>query len=449
MSAYQSRAVARAMCEMILARSNADEAQVRVVSSVRGLTRYSSNGVVASGESEDVQATLTSVFGGRRGTVTWNDVRESAIELAVTRAEQLAQLIPEDPELVSLLGPQQYSDVPAFFDSTHQLSDADEAAAAVAAIERASAAGVEVVGAVERRTSSDAVASSTGLFAYHRSTAVSHTVTARTGLRDGAGWAASISNDWGRLAPSVRLVDRAAEKASASVDTQSIAPGSYTVLFEPEAVGSLLNLLQPSLDGRAAEEGRSVFSGAGGGSMLDQAVVDERITLVSDPTDPDLLTRPFTDEGMPLPRTLWIENGVLKNLAYTRFWADRNDKVAVPTGNGLKLTGGSGTTEELMAGVDRGLLVTRLWQLELVDELGMLYTGVTGGGTFLIEGGRVVRPVRNMRFSEGLISTLNNVEAIGSSERVVTSEVGGDFSSVAVPPMIIKDFHFTSVSDSV
>jgi predicted Zn-dependent protease len=251
------------------------------------------------------------------------------------------------------------------------------------------------------------------------------------------------------MIPGAQLAEQAIEKARGSVEASPINPGAYTVVLEPTAVGNLVQLLRFSLDARAADEGRSFFSKQGGGTKTGDVVIDERLTLFSDSSDPDLLTSPFTSDGEPVGRTSWIENGVLSSLAHSRFWADRQGKEARPLAGGLKLIGGSGTTEDLIQMVDQGLLVTRFWYIRAVDRRTMLFTGMTRDGVFLIQDGKVTRPVNNLRFNESPIAMLNNLHAIGSSVRVVASESGGFGAPVVVPPLIARDFHFTSVSEAV
>ena len=126
---------------------------------------------------------------------------------------------------------------------------------------------------------------------------------------------------------------------------------------------------------------------------MGERVVDERVTLYSDPADPALLGQPFDNDGLPLGRTVWIEKGVLRNLAYSRFWAQKQGKQ--PTGSpqlaGLAMTGGTKTTEELIAGCERGILVTHFFYVRSLDPRTVLYTGLTRDGTFLIEKGRITQ----------------------------------------------------------
>jgi predicted Zn-dependent protease len=278
---------------------------------------------------------------------------------------------------------------------------------------------------------------------------VSYTQTVRTPDGTGSGWAGTAHNDWARATPPATEAQRAVRKAVQSREPVALEPGRYTVVLEPTAVGNLLGLMAFAMNARAADEGRSFFSKAGGGTKIGEKVVDERVTIYSDPQDPDLLADPYTGEGLPLGRRVWIQNGVVKTLGYDRFWADKKGVPPTPFGGGLKMTGGNATLEELIAGVTRGLLVTRFWYIRGVDPRSILNTGLTRDGLFLIENGRVTRPVRNFRFNESPVIMLNNVEALGRPERVVAGEGGGGGGAVVVPPIVAREFTFTSISEAV
>jgi predicted Zn-dependent protease len=248
----------------------------------------------------------------------------------------------------------------------------------------------------------------------------------------------------------VALAERAIARALQSRGAAPLAPGRYTVLLEPTAVANLLNLLTGSLDARAADEGRSFFSRRGGGNRISEKVVDDRVTIVSDPGDPDLLQGPFTAEGEPIGRTVWVENGVVRNLAYDRYWAAKQGVESRPQGGGIRMSGTEATLDQLSAQVDRGLLVTRFWYIRSVDPRTITHTGLTRDGVLLIEHGKVTRAVQNFRFNESPITMLRNLVALGKPERVTSSETGGlGDTAMVVPPIVTREFNFTSVSEAV
>jgi predicted Zn-dependent protease len=233
------------------------------------------------------------------------------------------------------------------------------------------------------------------------------------------------------------------------VNPVAIEPGRYTVVLEPTAAGNLIQLIAGAVNARSADEGRSFFSKAGGGNKIGEKVVDERVTLVSDPLDPRVPANTAGGDGLPSKRVNWIENGVVKNLAYDRFWAQRTGKAPNSAGGTLSMQGGDSSVEDMIKSTERGLLVTRFWYIRPVDPRTILFTGLTRDGTFLIENGRVTRPVKNLRYNESPIFMLNNVMAMGRSERVSASEAGGPGQAISVPAMKVRDFTFTSTSDAI
>jgi predicted Zn-dependent protease len=233
------------------------------------------------------------------------------------------------------------------------------------------------------------------------------------------------------------------------VNPVAIEPGRYTTILEPTAVGNLIQFITFAMNARNADEGRSFFSKPGGGNKIGMKVVDERITISSDPLDPEAYANTFSPDGQPISKTTWIENGVVKNLAYDRYWAQKEGKSPVPTSGTVRMSGGAATMDELIASTDRGILLTRFWYLRPVDPRTILYTGLTRDGTFLIERGKITRAIKNFRFNESPIFMLNNLEAMGEPVRVSASEAGGPGLAIVVPPIKVRDFNFTSLSDAV
>src|SRR3954467_15871543 len=229
--------------------------------------------------------------------------------------------------------------------------------------------------------------------AYFPSTNANYQLTVRTNDGTGSGWAGADHPDW-RQIDFKGVSDPSSQKARASRNPVPIEPGRYTVIREPQAVGDLVQLLAFALDARSADEGRSAFSKQGGGTKLGEKIVDDRVTLLSDPADPQLLTNTFDGQGLPARRQVWIENGVLKKLTYSRFWAQKKNQQPDAGTNAVKLVGGTQTREELIASTPRGILVTRLWYLRPVDPRTVLYTGLTRDGTFLIENGKLTKSVK-------------------------------------------------------
>lgn len=445
---HLSRTQAEALCKRVLGFSSADEMRVNVGSGATANTRFAVNQISTAGDNTNVAVTVRAVFGRKAGSATTNRLDDESLRAVVRRAEALARLAPEDPEQLPELGPQVYADGRGYDAPTAALSPADRAAAVRAITDRAAAAGLVSTGYLEANGGSQAVATSRGLFAWSESTAVALTTTVRTPDGTGSGWAGATSHEWARLDPAA-LGARAIEKAERSRNPVAVEPGRYTVILEPTAVGNLVQLIAGAAQARAADEGRSFFSKAGGGTKIGQKVDDERVTLLSDPLDPDAFGSTFGGDGLPARKITWIEHGVVKNLAYDRWWAQQQGVEPSAFPGSLRMLGGTASLDEMIASTERGLLVTRLWYIRPVDPRTILYTGLTRDGTFLIENGRVTRAVKNLRWNESPIFMLNNVEMMGAPVRVSASESGGPGQAVVVPPLKVRDFTFTSLSDAV
>ena len=446
MSSPMTRDDAQRLIERALKLSTADGASVSLGASITGNTRFAANQLSTSGEIEGSQFAIESFFGNKHAVVTTDDLSDASIERSVRQSEKLARLAPEDPEVMPPLPPQRYTTVTAYYESTAGATPADRAHAALTALEPSRKAGnVMASGFIVTGANVSAFGNKQGLFAYFPSTSANYTLTVRTSDATGSGWAAADDHDWAKLDYGA-VSAKAVERAQRSRQAVAIEPGRYTVILEPQAVGDLVQLLAGYIGAREADEGRSPFVKSTGGNKVSEKVVDARVTLISDPSDAQLGGQPFDGEGLPLGRQMWIENGVLKQLYYSRFWAKKQGKVATGFPTTMKMLGGSTTTDEMISSTPRGLLITRLWYLREVDPRTALYTGLTRDGVFLIENGKITRAVRNFRFNESPLFVLNNIEALGPAVRLAGTEAGGD---VVMPTVKARDFNFTSLSEAV
>ncbi len=460
---FLSETQARALAQRVLSFAKADETRVNINSGWSGNTRFAGNEITTSGGSTNTLITVTSTIGKRRASSNTNILDDESLRRTVDLAERLAKLSPEDPEAMPELGPQTYSPVTSYFDSTANLTPEIRAAAAKKTIDIAekTAAGTKdmfVAGFLRATAGSTAVATSRGLFAYHRNTDVDLSTTVRTPDATGSGWASAGARDWTLIDP-LALGKAAAQKAVRSRSPKAIEPGLYTVVLEPQAVADIMPLLIGSFNARSNDEGRGTFSKQGGGTKLGEKIADERVTIYSDPTDPDLLAQPFDAGGFPLKRVVYVENGILKQFSYDRYWAQQ--KGVQPTsgggggfgggggggggfgggGGGLKFVGGTKSTEELIARTERGILVTHFFYIRFLDQRTVLLTGLTRDGTFLIEKGKITQALKNFRWNESPLFMLSKIDEIGKAERTAAGQV--------MPALKVKDFNFTSLSDAV
>ncbi|MEO6916299.1 MAG: metallopeptidase TldD-related protein, partial [Chitinophagaceae bacterium] len=280
--------------------------------------------------------------------------------------------------------------------------------------------------------------------AYNKISDVIFSITTRNAEGTGSGYAARGFNDVKKL-DTASATKIAATKANGSVGARAIEPGKYTVILEPVAATYMLeNMFR--FDARQADEGRSFLSKPGGGTRLGEKLMDDKVTIYSDPFNTELPSNTWTREGFPQEKITWIDKGVVKNLSYSQFWAQKKGVKPVPGGGNIIMEGGTASLDELIKSTEKGILVSRLWYIRMVDAQTLLLTGLTRDGTFYIENGKIKFPIKNMRFNESPVIMLNNVEALGKPERSISVE---SYRSYLIPPMKIKDFTFTSLSDAV
>ena len=448
MANFISREEARRITERALSFSSADQARVNLSSSDTGNTRFAQNQMSTSGDATNANLTITSALGTKVASATTNIFTDDALRRVVETSEQLARLVPDNEEYVGELGPQEYPENDAYFESTGELAPERRAQAIAAVTEQAASRNLISTGFLIHEAASDAVATSNGLFAYATRTRVNFTTTVRTPDGTGSGWAGTSAHDFNDL-DTRALGATAVEKAMRSQNPRAVEPGRWTVVMEPTTVGNMVNLMMGQLSARSADEGRSFFSAPGGGTKIGEQFIDSRVSIYSDPTDPRTLSPTFDGEGLPNQRMQWVEGGVLRNLNYSRYWAQRQG--VAPTGfpSGWYMSGGNDTIEDMIASTERGLLLTRFWYIRGVDPRTILYTGLTRDGTFLIENGEISHPVKNFRWNESPIFMLNNIEMMGEPVRISASESSGLTNAVVVPPLKVRDFTFTSLSDAV
>jgi len=430
---------ARQILEKALSFSKADTCEINLNGSNEGNIRYARNTVSTAGFQNNQSLAVQSSFGKKVGVATIDEFDDASLEKVVRRSEELAQLSPENPEFMEPLGPQTYLESKQYIESTAKITPEYRAEVASSSIEPARSKDVTAAGFLNDGVSFAAMINSSGLFAYNQSTSLDFTVTMRTNDGTGSGWVTRDYNDVG-LFNAQEASAVAIDKALQSREAKAIEPGKYTVILEPAASIGLLGNMFGSFNARTADEGRSFMSKEGGGTKLGEKIVDERVNLYSDPQHPLVPAAPWNGDGRANKKMSWLENGVVKNLFYSRYWADQKGVEAVPSPSNGIMEGGDASLEDLIKDTKRGVLVTRLWYIRTVDPQTLLYTGLTRDGTFFIENGKIKHPVKNFRFNESPIIMLNNLEELGQQVRI---------DGNLIPYMKIRDFTFTSLSDAV
>lgn len=436
---------AQTLLKKVLGYSKADECEASINASEGGNIRYAKNAISTAGDISTLGLAVSSTFGKKTGTATINEFDDASLKKVVQRSEELAQLAPENPEYMPLLGPQEFKESITYVPATAAMTPDTRAEAVAKSIKVSEDAKLEAAGYIENSTNFVAIMNSKGLFCYNLNTDVIFSITMRNAEGTGSGYAARGYNDVGKL-DTYAATKIAATKAAGSVGAKAIEPGKYTVILEPVAAAYMLENMFRGFDARSADEGRSFMSKPGGGNRLGDQLMDEKVTIYSDPFNPELPAATWSREGYPQEKITWVDKGKVTNLNYSRYWAGKKGVKPVPFPNNYIMEGGTASLEDLIKSTEKGILVSRLWYIRSVDPQTLLLTGLTRDGTFYIENGEIKFPIKNFRFNESPVIMLNNVEALGKTERSISVE---SYRSYLVPPMKVRDFTFTSSSDAV
>jgi predicted Zn-dependent protease len=434
------------ICETVLAHAKAagaEDAIVSLRSSVESHARFADNGITTSGRSEDLDITATVWVGRRRGSIIGNDSGADALKRMAGEAVDVARVSPVHREYVPTLGPLDYAESRGFAQGTAEVDVKARAAALEAVLAACRTAKVTGAGFHTSGASAIAAATANGNRRYFRSSAADFSITARSADGTGSGYYSGDHFDLARL-DAKRIAEQAVGKAVRSQQPRIIEPGTYPVILEPQAVADLMGFLTNSLDARTADEGRSAFSATDGKSRVGEKLFSERINLYSDPMHPDLPAVPSTSEGIPASRLSLIKSGVLENLEYSRFWAEQRKREPTPgpVNYIMESPQPAASLDDMIAGMARGLLISRFWYVRLVDPRTIALTGLTRDGLWWIDKGKISHPVRNLRFNQSVLAMLApwNVEAVGRPQRLWPR---------MVPALELSAFTFTSISDAI
>ena len=434
----------------VLDMSHADQTEVLVMGREEYLTRFAGN-VIHQNVSETNAAVRVRVIVGQKvGVASGNDLSDEGLRQVVAAAETVARFQQENPRLAPLPEPRPLREVDAYVSATAECTPERRAKGAAAICSLARAGGLEAAGVFSTAVDEVMVVNSKGVTAYHCGT-VAHVMAVVMG-GGGSGFASSTSMDVDRLDP--EEVGRVAvDKSLRSRDPEAIAPGVYTVILEEEAVADMLSTLgYLGLGALAVQEGRSFMNGRFG-----EQIVGRNITIWDDGYDRRGLPMPFDYEGVPKQKVMLIEEGIAKGVVYDTFTAARepgreSTGHSLPAPNtigpmplNLFMAPGQASKEEMLASTERGIWVTRFHYTNPVHRVKTVLTGMTRDGTFLIEGGRIVRPIKNLRFTQSILEALSRVEMIGSTLKVVRGGWGGRVT--CAPAVKISEFNFSGVTE--
>lgn len=452
--------------ELALAASRVDEAMVIVVDAHEASLRWAGNSMTTNGSSVSREWSVISIVrdraGARVGSVSSTSVDPDEVEAVVRASEEAARTAEPARDAMPLLHPS----------TSDAHGDVDWATPPAAT-------GVEAFTDLARdlATGFDAADRLYG-FAHHQlhttwlgtSTGIRRRWTQPTGsveINAKRGEATDLASAWVGVSTvdftdvdTPALLSELNRRLDWSKRRVDLPAGRYETLLPPSAVADFMIYMSWMMEGRGAQEGHNAFSRAGG-TRIGERLTDIPLTLSTDPTAPGLAYRPFVaaatssetlsvfDNGLPARRVDYLRDGVIDALMYTRADAAEFGAPVAAPGDNLVMTGGADTSlDDMIARTDRGLLLTCLWYIRMVDPTSLLLTGLTRDGVYLIENGEVTAAVNNFRFNESPLDLLRRATEAGATSTTLPREWGDWFNRAAMPPLRIPDFHMSSVSQA-
>ena len=428
--------------DKLLNASPGQQTEVMVTEWDSALTRFANNGIHQNVAERDVSVRVRVVKDGKTGVASINQLSETAAADVLKRAVAIADLQPKG-ELVPMPGPAKSRPVEAWSDATAAATPEERADFVEAICAKARGAGFKAFGAFSTGAEQLAIANSLGVFHHHRSTEA--TVNTVVMGEAGSGYADRGAIDVRELDKD-DLASEVIDKAQRNQNAQPVEPGVYEVVLEEYAVAEMLEFLSfVGFGALAAQEERSFM-------RLGEKITGEKIDIWDDGLDPSGAPMSFDLEGVPKQKVQLINHGVATGLVYDMQTAQRAGRQS--TGHGLPapntegpfavnlfMAPGNTQKAELVSDIKRGIWVTRFWYVRVVQPKASIITGMTREGTFLIENGRITRPVKDLRFTQSILEALNSTLAISRSTKLQISEYLG---ASRVPAVRLKAFTFTS-----
>jgi predicted Zn-dependent protease len=458
-----SRLTPQELVERALAASSADGQVTYVTESSEANLRWASNSLTTNGVMRSRQVVVVSFVDGGAGMATGTVARTGTPDVAelVAMSEQAARDAGPAEDAVPLI-----SEAPA--GSGDWAADAAETSIDVFA-EFAPALGEAFGGArdrdellfgfAEHQLASTYLGTSTGLRLRHDQPSGRVELNGKSADLSRSVWAGVGTRDFTDVSVA-ELVGEVQQKLAWSQRRVELPAGRYETLLPPSTVSDLMIVAYWSMGARDADEGRSVYARPGGGNRIGERLAQLPLTLRSDPHAPGLEAAPFQvvggssgsasvfDNGMATPAVDWISGGVLTNLIRPRAWALRTTAPATAAVDNLVLEDPNATASpaEMIAGTERGLLLTTLWYIREVDPQTLLVTGLTRDGVFLVENGEVTGAVNNFRFNESPVDLLARTTQASRTQRTLPREWNDWFTRAAMPMLRVPDFNMSSVS---
>jgi PmbA protein len=432
----------------------AEEADIHVHRRRAAITRYSHSSIHQNAVSDETHATVRAIVGKAVGIVTTNSPQPADLRRALADAASLARASRPDDEWPGVADPEPIPATSSFHDETARTTaraQAEWIGAVCAAIPK----GMRAAGTSQVEVIEDAVANTRGVAAYAPATMAYLRALVLSDSYVGSGYAEELSMRSDALHPKA-IAARAAEKCALDRDRTQLAPGDYEAVFEELAVAEVLRIMSlTGLGGQSVREGRSFMAG-----RIGERVTGENFTLVDHATDARTIAIPFDVEGTPKKKVTLVERGVARGPVYdrtsakamgTRSTGHAADPARYPAGGHaahLAMAGGPATREQLIGSVRHGILITRFHYTNTPDPRAATMTGTTRDGTFLIEDGRIVRALANVRYTMSALDLFSGIELLGPQRLARDWWSSNGMGSVIclVPPIKVRRATITGSS---
>jgi len=443
------------LLQIVLALIPADEGEATLLVEDQALTRFASSTIHQNVAQHNARLIVRAVVNGSVGVALTNRLDAEGQRWVTQQAAAIARLQPSDPDFPGLPDGGELQETATFSDATAAVTPAQRADAVRVIVDSAARLGFVATGAYSTEIGELAIANTSRVAAYAPLTlaALRTVIDANPpqGLGFLTGYADAVSRDASQIDP-YAVAERAVGKCALNRDPQPLPPGPYVTVLEEIAVADLLRFLaRLGLSAQAMQEGRSFAVG-----KMGQKVCGGNFSLWDDADDPRGLALPFDWEGLPAQRLSLIKGGVLRGLAYDSRSAAKEGRSSTghapsripgcgspwPAPTHLFVASGQTPRDQLIASIERGVLVTRFHYTHCPEPQRLIATGTTRDGTFLVERGRIVGALQNLRFTQSVLDAFSNIEALSDS-----SELHRDWWGSAahhVPAMRIRDFRFTS-----
>lgn len=436
----------------------ADETMVLVTEKVEATLRWAGNSMTTNGVSHSRNVTVISIV--RRGdsafvgSVVSAEVDPSVLPGLVVSSQDAARSAPEAGDAAPLLAD---TGEPDDWDAPVPGTGAGVFTGIAGSLSRGFRGADRLYGYAHRSVSTTFLASSTGLRRRYTQPTGAIEINAKRG--DASAWVGIGTPDFVEV-PIDLMLERLSTRLRWAQRTVELPAGRYQTIMPPSTVADMMIYLGWSMAGRGAQEGRTAFSAPGGGTRVGERLTELPLTLFTDPAAPGLACTPFVavsnssetqsvfDNGMEISQVDWIRSGVINALAYPRATAAKFDAPVAVAADNLIMTGGSADLADMIAGTERGLLLTTLWYIREVDPTTLLLTGLTRDGVYLVEDGEVSAAVNKFRFNESPLDLLRRATEAGVSEPTLPREWSDWVTRTAMPPLRIPDFHMSSVSQA-